>query len=146
MSGRLLVVSPHLDDAVMSVGATVAEAVEFGCHVEICTVFAGQPQPPLSGVATRFHAECGLGDDAITRRRSEDIAAVGMLGGHPVHQDLLDAVYRTSHGGWLCTHDRAMFDPLPLDRQLVAAVAEVVAGRITETGPDQVWTCRAVGG
>ena len=39
--GRLVVVSPHLDDAVLSLGATLAHAVESGATVEVLTVFAG---------------------------------------------------------------------------------------------------------
>jgi len=38
--GRLVVVSPHLDDAVLSLGATLAHAVESGATVEVLTVFA----------------------------------------------------------------------------------------------------------
>jgi LmbE family N-acetylglucosaminyl deacetylase len=43
LKGRLVVVSPHLDDAVLSLGATLAHAVESGSKVEILTVFACAP-------------------------------------------------------------------------------------------------------
>ena len=40
---RLVVISPHLDDAVMSVGGTIARAVRAGVKVEVLTVFGYVP-------------------------------------------------------------------------------------------------------
>ena len=41
--GRVVVVSPHLDDAVLSLGATMAHAIESGAKVEVLTVFGCEP-------------------------------------------------------------------------------------------------------
>ena len=48
---KVLLISPHLDDAAMSAGATIAALTAAGSQVVVCTVFAGKPQPPFSGVA-----------------------------------------------------------------------------------------------
>ncbi|MDP9436492.1 MAG: PIG-L family deacetylase, partial [Actinomycetota bacterium] len=41
--GRVAVVSPHLDDAVFSLGASIRGAVRRGTRVEVLTVLAGLP-------------------------------------------------------------------------------------------------------
>src|SRR5690606_2782861 len=88
----ILAVSPHLDDACMAVGATLAALVEAGQPVVVWTVFAGQPLPPFSSVATAFHTDCALGDDAVSVRRAEDLQALAAIGGKAVHLDFLDAI------------------------------------------------------
>src|SRR5262245_57265323 len=80
---RIVVVSPHLDDAVLSLGATLAHAVEAGSQVEILTVFAcaTDSQAPTdswdrkSGFATE--------GEAAQKRRDEDRAACSILGVTP---------------------------------------------------------------
>ncbi|MDA8391968.1 MAG: PIG-L family deacetylase [Actinomycetota bacterium] len=97
--GPVLAVSPHLDDAVLSAGATLAALVAAGRPVTVLTVFAGDPGPALSPVAERHHARCGLGVDAVERRRAEDRAALTRLGADPRHGALADAVYRRRADG-----------------------------------------------
>ncbi|MGH3427279.1 MAG: PIG-L family deacetylase, partial [Mycobacteriales bacterium] len=61
---RVLAISPHLDDAALSVGATLAEFSARGTDVEVLTIFAGAPHNPLTDTARAFHAKCGLPPDA----------------------------------------------------------------------------------
>jgi LmbE family N-acetylglucosaminyl deacetylase len=86
---RLLVLSPHLDDGVMSCGRLLASVP--GCTV--ATIFAGRPAPgqPL----TDWDRSCGFapGDDVIGVRREEDRAALYALGAVPVWLDFLDSQY-----------------------------------------------------
>jgi LmbE family N-acetylglucosaminyl deacetylase len=81
---RVVVVSPHLDDAVLSCGQFLT------AHpgTTVVTVFCGFPptilDPPnwwaqLSGF--------GPGDDVVAARRDEDRRALGRLGAVPVHLD-----------------------------------------------------------
>ncbi len=86
---RILVVSPHLDDAVFACGqllATYRPGV-------VVTVFAGGPRryPEL----TEWDRACGFasGDDVVAARRAEDRAALDILGATPVWLDFLDAQY-----------------------------------------------------
>lgn len=147
MESAVLLVSPHLDDAVLSVGATISAMTAAGTHVVVCTVFAGRPQPPFSPAADDFHADCGLGWDAIDQRRQEDLAALAVLGAEAVHLDFLDAIYRRAGEEWLCQRPRAMFDSdLPPEQALMDDIARDVHCFYSRLEPSQVWTCAAVGG
>ncbi len=147
MSPTVLAVSPHLDDAVLSAGATLAQLSLDGWDVEVCTVFAGVPTHPLSRVAQSFHADCSQGDDAIEHRRDEDAVAVAMLGAAARHWPFLDAVYRRRTASWwLCEHDLAMFDPvLPAEPDLTRVITARVEELLTPSTA-LVLTCATVGG
>ncbi|WP_216215538.1 PIG-L deacetylase family protein [Amycolatopsis aidingensis] len=145
--GALLALSPHLDDAVLSVGAALAAVAATGRPVVVCTVFAGEPVPPLSEPAARFHRDCGLGADAVAVRQREDLAAVAALGATPLHLPFLDALYRRHGDGWLCTWLGAHFDPgLPAEPELTAEITAEIAGLLRSLRPAAVWTCAAIGG
>jgi LmbE family N-acetylglucosaminyl deacetylase len=79
-SGRVVVISPHLDDAVMSLGATIAKAIEAGAQVEVLTVFAYKPQS--SAPVGPWDRLCGYETEgqAATARRAEDQQACRALG------------------------------------------------------------------
>lgn len=148
-SRRVLAVSPHLDDAVLSVGATLANLVSCRHFVRVVTLFAGRPVDDLSDIAVSFHRKCGHPSDgsAIRGRRSEDLAAMRILGSDVGHANFLDAVYRRrADGSWLCQHERAMFDTnLPGDECLERELRRHLEDQIRETKPDLVLTCAAVG-
>jgi LmbE family N-acetylglucosaminyl deacetylase len=77
---RIAVVSPHLDDAVFSLGAFMARASRRGAAVRVITVFAGDParaDPP-----SEWDRRCGFasGIEAVQRRRAEDAAACRLVG------------------------------------------------------------------
>jgi LmbE family N-acetylglucosaminyl deacetylase len=86
---RLLIVSPHLDDAVLSCGALLASAPG-PCVV---TVFAGSP--PAALATTDWDQACGFADGwrAMSARRTEDRSALGQLDATPLWLDFLDAQY-----------------------------------------------------
>jgi LmbE family N-acetylglucosaminyl deacetylase len=85
---RLIVVSPHLDDAVLGcAGLLVA------CPGSIvCTVFAGEPAKVQR---TRWDAASGFADsnEAMRERKREDEAALGLCGATPLWLDFLDGQY-----------------------------------------------------
>jgi LmbE family N-acetylglucosaminyl deacetylase len=146
-SSPILAVSPHLDDAVMAVGATIVALADAGREVVVCTVFAGQAAPPFSPVAEAFHADCGLGHDAVARRREEDETAVDAVGATAVHLQFLDAIYRRGKDGWLCSSARSMFDQeLQDEPELQSAITMEIGHLIRELTPAAVWTCAAIGG
>jgi LmbE family N-acetylglucosaminyl deacetylase len=145
--GPLLAVSPHLDDAVMSVGAALSAVAETGRRVVVCTVFAGRPELPLSTPAVTFHDTCGLGDDAVEVRLAEDVAAVSAVGAEPLHLPYLDALYRRFGDDWLCTWLGAHLAPgLPAEPELAADLTDTVRGLLSSLRPAEVWTCTAIGG
>jgi LmbE family N-acetylglucosaminyl deacetylase len=83
LKGRLVVVSPHLDDAVLSLGATLAHAVESGSKVEILTVFACAPDS--NAPTDEWDRKSGFATEgqAAQQRRSEDETACAILGVAP---------------------------------------------------------------
>jgi LmbE family N-acetylglucosaminyl deacetylase len=91
-AGGLVVVSPHLDDAVFGCGGTMACAKP----ATVVTVFAGVP--PGEHAPTPWDSACGFsnGTDAVLSRRAEDAAALQELGARPHWLEFLDRQYRES--------------------------------------------------
>ena len=82
---RVVVVSPHLDDAVLGCGRFLA------AHpgATVVTVFAGNP-PQYPEPMRKWDVQSGFapGDDVMETRRNEDHAALACVGATPVHLDL----------------------------------------------------------
>jgi LmbE family N-acetylglucosaminyl deacetylase len=97
---RIIVLSPHLDDAVLSCGGLVATAVMLDVPVTVVSIFTAPPSrlppPPL---ACWFHTRCGLADDAMHTRKLEDHAALASLGAELRHLDLEECMYRRGPAG-----------------------------------------------
>jgi LmbE family N-acetylglucosaminyl deacetylase len=87
---RILVLSPHLDDAVLGCGGLLAARP----GATVLTVFAGAPDrypepmtwwDELSGFSA--------GDDPLAARREEDDGALAALGAEPVRLDFVEHQY-----------------------------------------------------
>ncbi len=78
------VVSPHLDDAALSLGATMHALTRRGHEVVIVTVFAGQTDSPLPPSEWDAGRRCRTAGEAYDRRRAEDLVASRRLGARPV--------------------------------------------------------------
>lgn len=109
---RVRVLSPHLDDAVLSCGGTLHRMARAGHRVEVVTVFAGDPPGPPPPFAQALYAVWGYGDAAMAGRRAEDRAALALLGAIPVHLDFPDVIYRRdARGQPLCAGREGLFRP-----------------------------------
>jgi LmbE family N-acetylglucosaminyl deacetylase len=80
LRGRVVVVSPHLDDAVLSLGSTIAAAARRGATVEVLSVFCGDPVSPAPAGAWDLKSGFGSEGEASQARRQEDRAACATLG------------------------------------------------------------------
>jgi LmbE family N-acetylglucosaminyl deacetylase len=91
--GRVVVVSPHLDDAVMSLGSALAQAAQAGANIEILTVFSDMPSSKEP--ASPWDIRCGFATEgeAATARREEDRRACALLGVAPRWLDFGDECY-----------------------------------------------------
>jgi LmbE family N-acetylglucosaminyl deacetylase len=91
LPGRVVVVSPHLDDAVLSCGEVIGRLDD--CVV--LTVFAGSP-PSWEIHRLWDHDLCGFADgiDVVAARIREDDAALSSLGLAGARMSLLDEQYR----------------------------------------------------
>lgn len=85
----VLIVSPHLDDAVLSCGQLMAGRPD----AVVVTVFAGVP--PDDGWLKDYDRKCGFRSsrEAVLARREEDVRALARLHAHPRHLDFLDDQY-----------------------------------------------------
>lgn len=95
MTADIVILSPHLDDAVLSLGALISREVRAGKTVEVVSCFTAGP--PLETIEASKRV---FGDYSM--RRSEDERALEVLG----------ATHR-----WLDLHERIWRDPpLPTSR------------------------------
>ncbi|MBM3675869.1 MAG: PIG-L family deacetylase [Actinobacteria bacterium] len=100
---RIVVISPHLDDAVLGCGRLLA------AHpgATVITVYAGRPSvypdPP-----THWDALAGFaaGDDVLAARREEDRRALDELGAEPVWLDFVEHQY-LPRSAWVGATDTA---------------------------------------
>ncbi len=77
---RIVVVSPHSDDGVLSLGATIASWVREGARVELLTVFALDPTSEAPAGGWDMRAGFRTEGEAAVARRAEDAAACSILG------------------------------------------------------------------
>lgn len=97
---KIIYLSPHLDDAVLSCGAVIWDQIHSDASaVEIWTIFSGDPPPGrLYPFARMLHLRWQTGSEGPSARREEDKAACRVLGCVPVHLDLPDCIYRPVPG------------------------------------------------
>ncbi len=109
-----VILSPHLDDAVLSVGGSMHCWAAAGERVLVVSAFTADPPPgEPSAFASELHRRWGVdGRSAYARRREEDEAALRLLGVERLHLHLLDCIYRRADGDWLYPSEEALFGPL----------------------------------
>jgi LmbE family N-acetylglucosaminyl deacetylase len=76
---RITIISPHFDDAVFSIGATMSHLARRGCELTVATMFGGDPRS--SGAPSAWDSRCGFVDrgQAARLRRAEDGAACALV-------------------------------------------------------------------
>lgn len=121
MTADTLVVSPHLDDAVLSCGHYLLTQT----HAVVATVFAGNPGP---GILSDWDRECGFTDgaDPVVARWQEDREALTLVGAEPRHLEFLDSAYRAGRS--------------PIDGGVVSAaqIAQRLEGLVDALAPARV--------
>jgi LmbE family N-acetylglucosaminyl deacetylase len=93
--GRRLVISPHPDDAVLSLGATILGLRGRSEPVTVVTCFAGMPNVETD--ASWWDSRSGFtrAVEAVAWRRDEDRRACALLGCDVLHLEVPDGPYRT---------------------------------------------------
>jgi LmbE family N-acetylglucosaminyl deacetylase len=104
---RVVVISPHLDDAVLSAWLVLAGARS----ARVITCFAGAPAGPVRG---RWDERTGTvsAAAALAGRRAEDMRALALTDSEPVHLDLLDEQYREGRNAPLACLVQSLRDHL----------------------------------
>jgi len=139
---RLSVVSPHLDDAVLSVAALIHDRAAHGWDVKVVTVFGNDPRsddPPSPWEASAGFKNSG---HAARTRRDEDAVACRSLGCAQSVLPLPDEEHRDGAAGaqlWSALHheladsDVVLAPGYPLrhpDHELVAAAVWQARGAL----------------
>jgi len=142
-ASRIVVVSPHFDDGVLSLGAAIASWGGAGASVELLTVFGCDPHSaaPTGGWDRRsgFATE----GESARARRDEDRRACRALGATPVWlpygsvdydrhgepEDVRRAVAAVVDGA-----DLVFLPGFPLSHPDHRALVEIVAGGVSESG------------
>lgn len=88
--GRVAVVSPHLDDAVFSLGASIRAAARRGVAVDVVTVLAGDPASEAAADESNARAGFSTAGEAARLRREEDARACAHVRARPLWLDLSD--------------------------------------------------------
>jgi LmbE family N-acetylglucosaminyl deacetylase len=81
---REIVLSPHLDDGVLSLGGFLYDEVKAGKEVEVWTFCCATP--------------LGKSPEHYSKRRREDKEALKIIGAKPVHYGFMDALDRNKDG------------------------------------------------
>jgi LmbE family N-acetylglucosaminyl deacetylase len=87
MTNKLVILSPHLDDAVLSLGGVISHEVAAGREVEVVSCFTAGP--PLDTIAPAHRV---FGDYSM--RRAEDERAMAVLGAKHRWLDLHERIWR----------------------------------------------------
>lgn len=92
---KVLLVSPHFDDAILSAGQFMAERPD----CEVVTVFGGLPPDP-DDVHTDYDRKCGFKDarDAVGVRQQENNAATALLNATKIDLRFYDGQYGKNAG------------------------------------------------
>jgi LmbE family N-acetylglucosaminyl deacetylase len=93
LTGRVVVLSPHLDDAVLSLGAAVAHGSRHGAEITVVTVLAGEPGSAVPAGEWDAAAGFATAGEATRARRAEDARACELVGARPVWLDFCDHQY-----------------------------------------------------
>jgi tyrosine-protein kinase Etk/Wzc len=93
LRGDVVVVSPHLDDAALSLGAAIAAATRAGSRVTVLTVFGGDPNSTEPAGVWDSTYGFSSAADAARGRQTEDTRACELLVATPVWLTFGDMQY-----------------------------------------------------
>jgi LmbE family N-acetylglucosaminyl deacetylase len=142
-NARVVVVSPHLDDGVLSLGASMAAWARRGARVELLTVLAGDPESEAPAGGWDSRAGFATEGEASRVRRAEDSRACAALAVAPLRLDFGyqdyerhgdDESVRAALAGAIADADVLVLPGAPLshpDHEWLVRIAQAVrAGRV----------------
>ena len=159
LDGDVAVLSPHLDDAILSLGAAIAGARG---EVRIVSVFAGDPDSTLAAGDWDSRAGFRTVGEAARARREEDALACAEVGARPVWLPFVDVQSPPDEAGavWsaladtLAGADTVLVPAFPLIHPDHARLLDLVErnglpgrrlGRYVEQPYAAAWTDRSQG-
>lgn len=131
----MVVVSPHLDDGVLSLGASIARATRRGIRVEVLTVLGCDPDSVAATKGWDSRAGFRTEGEAARARREEDTLACAVLGAIPSWLPFGSVDYER-HGDETEVRSRVL-------EALAGADAVLLPGSPL-THPDHAWLVRTL--
>lgn len=134
---KILLISPHFDDAVLSAGQFLSERPD----ADVVTIFAGIPLTP-DEIKTPYDEKCGFisARDAVGVRTRENDAALAFLEAHPINFEFPDSQYETELANHVHVHD--ITDAL--QKVVDAKSYEFIMAPLGLGHPDHIKTTEAV--
>jgi LmbE family N-acetylglucosaminyl deacetylase len=147
MSRQLTVLSPHLDDAILSCGGLIHRRAAAGWRVTVLTVFTTD----LAGTAPSEFAQrilgyMGLEQDDLAQRLHEDLAGCQRVGAEALHWQYAEAIFRRdpeTDAPLYASHAELFGAVRPVEENLTAAIERRLRAEIEA---DEVLAPLAVGG
>jgi len=140
-----LVISPHLDDGVLSCGPLISMWRRRGESVDVATIFSGLGDQLLSPAALEDRAR--YQGDPIEIRLTEDATAAQILDFGPIRLGLPELLYRRRSDGRPRVQSLAdIFGTLePCDSADVNTVAQSLVGVIEDRKPRSIYVPLGLG-
>ena len=137
---KIALLSPHLDDAVFSVGGLMAALADEGHELHVVTCFT-RSVPNPTGFALACQLDKGLSPevDYMQLRREEDTHACELLSAQPHWLDLPEAPHRGYHSAAALFGDLAKEDDIQLELQ------ERVSDAVKAINPDLILSPEGIG-
>ena len=99
---NVLIISPHLDDAVLSCGDLIDKFIDDKYNVDILTIFSKDVnKKDLSNAAIKFHSNCFLPNNPMKYRKIEDKKAHKYLKCNSFYLNKLECLYRKKNNKFL---------------------------------------------
>lgn len=120
-------ISPHLDDAALSCGGSIARHSAAGARALVVTLCTAAPDPDeaINRFAEGQHSRWGLAHtDAVSARLHEDDLAIERLGADSYWAGMRDAIYRRPDA---YNSEESLFGPPDLADPLAEAVRALIA-------------------
>jgi LmbE family N-acetylglucosaminyl deacetylase len=137
---KIALLSPHLDDAVFSVGGLMAALADEGHALHVVTCFT-RSVPNPTGFALACQLDKGLSAevDYMQLRREEDVHACARLNAEPRWLDLPEAPHRGYHSA------AALFGDFAKEDTVQAELQERLAQAVAKIKPDLILSPEGIG-
>lgn len=137
---KITLLSPHLDDAVFSVGGLIAALADEGHELHVVTCFT-RSVPNPTGFALACQLDKGLSAevDYMQLRREEDVRACELLSAQPHWLDLPEAPHRGYHSA------AALFGNLSEGDDVQPALHERLSAALAKIKPDLILSPEGIG-
>ncbi|GEM_PF-181295 len=131
-----IVLSPHLDDAALSIGGLIAKSTHSVGSPVIVTVFTGTPNTP---VITKWDSEPGFKNSTETmkKRISENASAAYILGASTVNFGYLDNEYRRLNA--TSTKTPVALSTSTLESKIAADIIKLIKSSDTSTSSMEIY-------